>query len=220
MPAPLAFLHTAAVHVRTFEDLVQRLAPGLAVRHRVDEGLLADAQRLGADDPAVAARVHRAMAALAAEGAEVVVCTCSTLGGAAERTPAAGFAALRIDRAMAAQAVARGPRVLVAAALQSTLEPTARLIAESAAAAGREVRVRRLAVAGAWAHFLGGDTARYVDAIVRAVADHAGEADAVVLAQASMAPAVRPLAERGIAALTSPEPGVRAALDRLARRHA
>jgi hypothetical protein len=219
MPAPLAFLHTAAAHASTFERLVQRFAPGLAVRHQVDDVLLADAQRLGADDPALVARVHQAMGALAAEGAVIVVCTCSTLGAAAERTPmGAGFAAMRIDRAMAEHAVALGPRVLVVAALDSTLEPTARLVMESAAAAGRDVRLRRLVVPEAWAHFTDGNTARYIGTIVQAVADHARDTDAIVLAQASMAPAVQPLAERGIAALSSPELGVRAALVRLAGR--
>lgn len=219
MLAALAFLHTAAVHVPTFEALVERMAPGLAANHRVDEALLADAQRLGADDPATVARVHRAIRALADEGAAVVVCTCSTLGEAAERTPTGGrFAALRIDRAMADAAVALGPNVLIVAALESTLDPTTRLIAESAAAAGTDTRIRLCLVPGAWAHFLAGDSARYVDAIVQAVIEHAHEADAIVLAQASMAPAVQPLAERGIAVLASPELGVQAALDRLARR--
>jgi hypothetical protein len=39
----LAFLHTAAVHVDTFERLVRRLAPGMPTRHLVDTSLLAEA---------------------------------------------------------------------------------------------------------------------------------------------------------------------------------
>ena len=73
----------------------------------------------------------------ASDGAAVVACTCSTIGGIAERTATGGaFTAQRIDRAMAERAVRAGPRVLIAAALESTLEPTTALILSTAAQAG------------------------------------------------------------------------------------
>lgn len=215
MPNRIAFLHTSPVHVETFDHLARTLAPGIEVDHIVAEDLLADAQRVGANHPALVQRVRDAMAGAAANGAAIVVCTCSTIGGAAERTPAHGFAVARIDRAMADRAVALGPRILIVAALDSTLEPTAELVRESAAALQTPVTLEPLLVPGAWAHFTRGDRAAYVDAIVAAVRAGAAGFNVVVLAQASMAPAQAHLAGLGIEVLASPVLGVQRALAQL-----
>ena len=125
----IAFLHTSPVHVDTFDRLVKASDPTLQIEHVVAEGLLDEAQRVGADDPALVRRVQDAMVNAAANGAAIVVCTCSTIGGSAERTPThAGFAVARIDRAMADRAVQLGPRILIVAALESTLGPTSKLL--------------------------------------------------------------------------------------------
>jgi hypothetical protein len=69
--------------------------------------------------------VNAAMTAAASNGASMFVCTCSTIGGVAERTSTNGqFVAVRIDRAMADKAVNSGPKILVVASLESTLGPT------------------------------------------------------------------------------------------------
>jgi len=216
MPPHLAFLHTSPVHVATFDELVKAFAPDVRVDHVVDEALLADAQRVGADQPELVARVQAAMAHAARKGASLVVCTCSTIGGAAERTPAAPtFSVARIDRAMADRAVRLGSRILVVAALQSTIEPTVQLIGESAHAAQAKVNVQTLLMAQAWPHFKRGDRTAYVDAVAAAVRDAAPGCHAVVLAQASMAPAADVLRDLGIEVLSSPVLGVRSALARL-----
>jgi NAD(P)H-dependent FMN reductase len=209
----ISFLHTSPVHVPTFEALVRAAAPGLRVAHVVREDLLADAQTEGVDSPALVARVRQA---LAQADARVVVCSCSTLGGIAEDTPTDGaYRVTRIDRAMADAAVRRGPRVLLVAALASTLQPTAALLQSSAERLGTTVVVETLLVAHAWPHFEAGRPRDYIDAIVEAVARVAAGADSVVLAQASMAPAAALLAERGIPALTSPRLGVQHAIELL-----
>lgn len=155
------------------------------------------------------------MAAAAARGASLVVCTCSTIGGVAERTPPnPRFRAARIDRAMADRAVQLGPRILLVAALQSTLEPTRDLLRESAERLGVEIEMEMLCVEQAWPLFERGDTAGYLEAIARAVSAAAG-ADVVVLAQASMAGALPLLEGLGVEVLASPALGIRTALQQL-----
>ncbi|OAK61140.1 Asp/Glu/hydantoin racemase [Variovorax paradoxus] len=205
----IAFLHTAQAHVPTFERLLGEAAPGLSARHVVRDDLLADARAVGVCDPALVARVHAAMQEAASGGAKVVACTCSTIGGIAEQTPVHGrFKALRIDRAMADRAVRTGPRVLVAAALQSTLAPTVNLVLSAASDAGVRVAPEQLLIADAWPHFEAGDIARYAETLATAIRKAAGSADVVVLAQASMAPATALLADLGIDVLSSPALGV------------
>lgn len=221
MSAPrdaLAFVHTAQVHVPTFERLVRGMAPGLRVRHVVREDLLADARVVGVDDAALIERVHQAMHDAAASGAKVVVCTCSTIGAIAERTPTGdAFEAQRIDRAMADRAVRHGGRVLVVAAVESTLAPTMALVLSAAEDAGVAVRPGQLLVAEAWPHFEAGDMVRYAETLAQAIRAKAAAADVVVLAQASMAPVQAVLADLGIEVLSSPALGVRLAVRAAAR---
>ncbi|MFE0795830.1 aspartate/glutamate racemase family protein [Streptomyces mutabilis] len=203
----LALLHTSAVHVPVFDALRDEAHPGLELRHHVDAELLDRARREGprAVTDAVRAVVRRADA----EGARAVLCTCSTIGGVAESVAAdAGVPVLRVDRPMAAAAVAAGSRVVVLAALESTLAPTAELIREEARRAGRAVDVRVSLVEGAWSRFEAGDTEGYLRLVAEAAEAVTG-ADAIVLAQASMAPA-RESAEATVPVLASPAPGLAA----------
>src|SRR5512143_944105 len=125
----LAFLHTAGSHVANFERLVREVDPDLQCRHAVDEELLAAATAAGGVDAALAARIAAAIDTLRAAGARVVVCTCSTIGDAAEAGSREAAPVLRIDRPMAEEAVRREPggaglpprRIAVVAALDTAL---------------------------------------------------------------------------------------------------
>jgi hypothetical protein len=210
LPRPdIVFVHTSPVHVDTFGRLTQAADPALHVEHVVLEHLLAEAQIEGADNPALIKRVQDAMIAAASTGAKMVVCSCSTIGGAAEKTPTGGrFAAARIDRAMADRAVCLGPNVLVVAALESTLGPTTELIRESATALRKQVSIEHLLVREAWPHFQSGEHAAFLGAVAAAVRAALPGPDVVVLAQASMAPAAEALRDVGVEVLASPLLGV------------
>jgi Asp/Glu/hydantoin racemase len=203
----LALLHTSPVHVPVFDALRDEAHPGLELRHHVDAGLLDRARRDGPE--AVAGAVLAVLRQAVAEGARAVLCTCSTIGGVAEAAAdETGVPVLRVDRPMAATAVAAGPRVLVLAALESTLAPTAALIEEEARRADRPVEVRTRLVDGAWRRFEAGDTEGYLRRVAEA-ADAVTGADVIVLAQASMAPARESTTVR-VPVLASPAPGLAA----------
>lgn len=216
----LAFLHTSAVHIPTFENLVQTISPGLKVHHHVDACLLADAQRAGGIDAALGQRIQAAMHDAGKSGSRLVVCTCSTIGAVAESMGKhTDFATARIDRAMADKAVMLGARILMVAALESTLLPTRELLAESARRAGKAVDIRELLVSSAWLHFMSGDRSAYLQDIIANLRQvvHMGDVDVVVLAQASMAAAVDELADLGLPVLASPRLGVASAIAYLDR---
>ncbi|MEV0479320.1 aspartate/glutamate racemase family protein [Streptomyces sp. NPDC050508] len=203
----LALLHTSPAHVPVFDALRDEDHQGLELRHFVDEELLARARREGPE--AVAGAVRDAVDEAVAEGARAVLCTCSTIGGVAETAGAqAGVPVLRGDRPMAAAAVAVGPRVVVAATLESTLQPTVALVEEEGRRIGRPLEVRTLLVAGAWSRFEAGDTEGCARLVADAV-DAVTGADAIVLAQGSMAPAQH-LTTTVIPVLSSPRPGLAA----------
>ena len=70
---------------------------------------------------------------------------------------------------MADRAVRLGPRILVVAALRSTLEPTAQLISQSAAALQAEVVLQPCGSMARGLTSSAGDRGAYIEAIVAAV---------------------------------------------------
>jgi hypothetical protein len=211
----LIFLHTAAVHVQTFDALLRELQPQVRARHLVREDLLAAAQGDDADGQQVKLAVSEAVSEIAAAPGSVVLCTCSTIGGLAEAAAASsGISLIRVDRAMADQAVAMGSNILVAAALESTVAPTEALILESASRAGVTPRIARLLVEDAWPFFQQGDFESYLQCIADALS-MAVEFDVVVLAQASMAGAAELCSALSVPVLSSPRLGLEQALSAL-----
>jgi hypothetical protein len=205
----LAFLHTAAGHVETFDKLARELDGAIAIRHEVRESFLADARAAGAVTDAIRSGVADAVQALAREGAKVIVCTCSTIGGAAEAVKVSEqLTIMRIDRPMAEQAVASGKRILALAALHTTLEPTVALLHQVASGTARRIDVEAVLCAEAWPRFESGDLSGYARVIAESIAQTARSGDVVVLAQASMAPAGPLVSHLGIPVLSSPRSGV------------
>lgn len=204
----LTLLHTSPLHVPVFDALRDEEAPGLALHHLVRPELLDRARAQGPGS--VAEDVAAELGEAARDGARAALCTCSTIGSVAEAAGAAlGLPVLRVDRPMAAAAVATGPRIAVLVAVESTRVPTEELLAQEADRAGREIEVRTVLVAGAWERFEAGDHDGYL-AAVAAAAREIRDADVIVLAQASMAPAADGL-DLDVPVLAGPRTGLRAA---------
>jgi hypothetical protein len=211
----LAFLHTATAHVPTFARIARELAAPVPVRHTVREDLLAQALADGRVTDSTRRATQAEVQRLVAAGARIVLCTCSTLGEAAEATSdVPGKSVLRIDRPMAERAVALGRPILLLAATPTALATAVALLDEAANGVGPVDR-RELLCAEAWMRFQAHDYDGYAAALAQEVDTHARAGDVVVLAQASMAPAVALVSRSDIEVLCSPDSGVRAALSRL-----
>ncbi|AZM56961.1 arylsulfatase [Streptomyces sp. WAC 01529] len=206
----LGLLHTSSAHVPVFDGLRDAHHPGVELRHHVVESLLERARSEGPE--AVAPDVRTALLRAAGAGAAAVLCTCSSIGGVAEAMgPEVGVPVLRVDRPMAAAAVAAGPRIVVLATVESTLGPTVALVEDEARKAGREAEVRSVVVDGAWERFAAGDTEGCAALVARAVSE-VRDADAVVLAQASMAAAEDLVPSGSARVFSSPRVGLDAAV--------
>ena len=204
----LILLHSSPAHIPTFDALRDRLAPDLALDHRVREDWLTEARSevpspsLTAD---ITAEIH------SADGP--VLCTCTTLGEIA-----AEAGALRIDAPMMAEAASVGGAVLMAYALDSTRAPSLTLLQDAMDAAQNNAPIHPLGLTRHWPLFEAGDTSGFAQAIADDIRRHYAAlpfSSVIVLAQASMAPAAEMLADLPIPVLTSPETAFRAALARL-----
>jgi hypothetical protein len=201
-------IHTVASLPETFGRLCDELLPGVEVEHVVDESLLRDTLQAGELTEEVRSRFLERAARALAGAPDAVVLTCSSVGPAAD-----GTAVGRIDRAMADWAVRIGARIGVAATVPTTLGATSDLIRRAAAEAGRRVELRTELAEGAF-RALGEGRGDEHDRLVRAALERlAGWADAIVLAQASMARALGGAGEieaagRRVPVLTSPRLGI------------
>jgi Asp/Glu/hydantoin racemase len=204
----VAFVHTGAVVIAPVADLAREHLSGATTVNYLDDKIVAD---LGDETRAasVPERLIDLVQAAKSAGADLVMLTCSSISQlAAPTAEAVGIPVMRIDEAMADEAVSTGNRIAVLATLQTTLAPTAALIAERAALAGRSPVLTSEVVAGAFDAVAGGDRDTHDRLVAEAIERLAETADVVVLAQASMASAAASVSV-DVPVLTSLQPGIR-----------
>lgn len=203
-------LHTADSNIAVFETTAQALGLGQhQFLHISRPDLLAAAEQAGGLTDEIRQQTADVLLALS-ENADRVLLTCSTLGPAATlASESAAVPVLRVDQALAEQAMKTPGQVVALCAVETTLEPTRQLfmLVENHPLAQLEMRL----VPGAWEKFKQGDPAGYLQTIAAAAdAEYRKGAACVVLAQASMTGAAQ-LTQTGTP-LTSPACGLRAAL--------
>ena len=213
MQPHLAFLHTTPVLIDAFDRLIEEAGLELPIRYIVEEQFLTEARDKGITqdlDERIGGRIRSAVE----EGANVVLCTCSTIGASAEKAnDATDGVIVRVDRPMAERAVELGSRIIIAAALESTLAPTRDLILETARMRQKPVELIEVFCENAWSQFEEGDRQGYYGEIARKIKESAPEGDVIVLAQASMAGAANLCPEISVPILSSPEIGLRYAVN-------
>jgi Asp/Glu/hydantoin racemase len=181
-------VHTLPPLVEQFTALCEEMLPGVRLLHVLDEPLLERIRRHGAATPEDNERLGDHVQIAEAVGASAVLVTCSTVSLSVDairdrfRVPI-----IKIDEAMAAEAVQLGSRIAIVATNVTTVEPSRQLIIEAARRAGCTVTIRLRPVAGALEALLRGDPVEHDRLVERAVRQEAGRCDVVLLAQASMA---------------------------------
>jgi Asp/Glu/hydantoin racemase len=214
MPLTIAYLHTSHVLIPMFADLSKRELAGVEQFHMVDESLIQNTISAKELTKVTIRRVVNMVQSAREGGADAVVVTCSSIGPAVTLARELfDFPVVRVDEAMAEQAVRSGRRIGVAATLRTTLEPTVALLREKALDAGREVDVTESLCEDAFAAVLSGDTATHDRLLLDSLAQLRTCVDVVVLAQASMArvAASMPVVNGYVPILSSPELAVRRA---------
>lgn len=211
--SPLVLLHTAQSNVTAFAKLLAETAPDVPAIHILRDDLLKAAFAAGELTDAIRAETAATVRALAADDAGLVLCTCSTIGpGADDAAKTTPVPILRIDRPMMMAALNAGRRIAVAATFATTMAPTLDLLRQCAREAGKDPQIQEFLFDTARAAFEAGDTEAYLDIIAVGLRQAAQSADVIVLAQASMAPALARLKQRPVPILSSPESGLAAAV--------
>ncbi|USD66891.1 hypothetical protein [Vibrio sp. SCSIO 43136] len=209
----ISFLHTGQIHVDNFERIIKEIAPEVITHHHVDESLLIYAQRHGMDEE-LSSRITTVLDSLS-EKSRLIVVTCSSIGQVAEQLDGLnGCIIQRIDRAMADKAAQLGGKILVLAAVESTLQPTLELLESSMERIEAISDINFHCVKDAWPHFVDGDLEQYHLKIKDGIEANSLGFDVVVLAQASMAGVCQSISS-SMPILSSPRLGVERAVKAL-----
>jgi Asp/Glu/Hydantoin racemase len=191
MPLPepaIAVLHTSPATIEIFGRLLRERLPGRRLINILDDSILPELRDNGGDISAVLPRWHAYARIARDQGAGVILNACSSIGALCAPVEAdLGVTVMRVDSAMARQAVMRGSRIAAVATLKTTLRPTCELLEETARTAGRTPVIEPVLVEGAYEALVAGDKARHDDLLAVALERAAKRSDVVVLAQASMA---------------------------------
>jgi Asp/Glu/hydantoin racemase len=214
MGITIAYIHTSHVLIPLFTGLSKHELPDVEQFHMVDKSLIKNTIRSQELTKTTVRRVLAMVQSARDGGADAVMVTCSSIGAAASMAARLfDFPVIRVDEAMAEQAVWTGRRIGVAATLRTTLEPTVALLEEKAIAASRDVDITKVLCEGAFEAVLSGDTATHDRILTESLTRIASAVDVVVLAQASMARVVAQLPENPsrVPILASPELAVKRA---------
>jgi len=206
----LVIIHTGPVTVQPLNALAPELLPGVRVVNIVDDSLLKDTMAAGQVTPAVTRRLSQYMMIAQDMGADLILNACSSVREAADvAAQLVSVPVAKIDTAMARHAVSSASRIGVAATVQTTLDPTARLIEQTAKDMGKTVSVTRKLCEGAFEALLAGDTQRHDEIVARNLVELASSVDLIVLAQVSMGRVAGSLGDKvAVPVLTSPQLGM------------
>ncbi len=167
---------------------IGQMLPDVHLVSIVDDAIIGECVRAGCVPDGVRERLLTYYRCAEQMGADVILNTCSSVGEVVyEGRKLVSTPIIRIDEAMARQAVRSYRKVAVVATLPTTLQPTARLLLDVAKEEGREVEVVSGLAEGAYQLLISGDPAghdRRIRETVQALVS--GGVECVVLAQASM----------------------------------
>ena len=207
----IAIIHTSFVIVDGITELFNKIIPEAKLVHIVDDSLLPEILAEKKITRKVIRRMLSYFKAAEDTGADVIFNICSTVGEVADiarhmiDTPI-----VKIDEKMAEEAVQRSSKIGVAATLQSTLDPTCRLIEKKASESSKEITIERTLCPGAFDALISGNKDEHDRIVMEHVSQLAEKVEIIVFAQSTMARLLdkmdKDLAKR---ILTSPERGVR-----------
>lgn len=190
----LGLIHTSATLVPIFQKLCNDLLPEVSVFNIVDDSLIKDVINKNKLTNDTARRVVNYVGSAEAAGADLIMVTCSSIGAAVEASAAlTNVPVLRVDQAMAEQAVRTGSRIGVIATLPTTLEPTSDLVRRMAIKAGKEIVLTAKLCDGAFDALMNGNPEKHDEMVSKALIELSANVDVIVLAQASMSRVVETL---------------------------
>lgn len=190
----LAIVHTSHVTIDSLKALASEILPDYEVVNFVDDSILPQLKQNDGKIDDVADRLIHYYQFAEQVGADIILNACSSVGEVVQQgSSQVNVPIVRIDEAMADEAVRRGKRIGVAATLATTLRPTIALVTEKASQSDGEYEIQSLLVSEAFELLIADNKEGHDTVLAEALLKFVQTVDVVVLAQASMARVVERL---------------------------
>ncbi|HBE77636.1 MAG TPA: Asp/Glu/hydantoin racemase [Firmicutes bacterium] len=210
MTKKVAVIHTSFVSVNDLKELFKEIMPQVEMVNIVDDSLLAEVKAHGSITPGIVSRI--CIYAVQAEtlGVDAILNQCSSVGEAVDvarnliRIPY-----IKVDEAMAEEAVKIGGKVSVIATVASTMGPSVRLIKNTAIKMDKKLEVKECLVDGALDVLMKeGNQQKHNRMVLDEIEKVEADSDVIVLAQGSMTVLLPQLQHIKKPVFTSPRLGV------------
>jgi len=209
MSKSVAVIHTGPVTVEPIKQRCKKIIPEVRIINIMDDSLLNDCRAAGGLTKAVTQSMCQYFIIAETMGVDVIFNACSSVGETVDvGRQLVSIPIVKIDEAMAEQAVASGTKIGVVATVPTTLDPTVRLIEAKAKEQGKELAITRALCSKAFDLLLAGKADEHDQEVMDKVKELSATVDVVVLAQCSMARLVPMLSDVPVPVLASPDSGV------------
>ena len=211
----LAIIHTTPVTIEPLKKLAEKYLANYEVVNFLDDTILPSLLSTGGNIEKIEHKlIQYSIFAKEAE-ADIILFACSSVGEVAIKAEQkVGIPVVRIDEAMAEQAVHQGDKIAVIATLSTTLNPTVALLKQKADQFNKNNQILTVLADEAYSALMEGDKERHDTILANEISRLAEVSDVVVLAQASMARVLAHLSEEvKVKCLTSPELGIQRILE-------
>ena len=211
----LAIIHTTPVTIEPLKKLAEKYLANYEVVNFLDDTILPSLLSTGGNIEKIEHKlIQYSIFAKEAE-ADIILFACSSVGEVAIKAEQkVAIPVVRIDEAMAEQAVHQGDKIAVIATLSTTLNPTVALLKQKADQFNKNNQILTVLADEAYSALMEGDKERHDTILANEISRLAEVSDVVVLAQASMARVLAHLSEEvKVKCLTSPELGIQRILE-------
>jgi Asp/Glu/hydantoin racemase len=162
--------------------------PDVRVFNITDDSLLAESLAHNGATPQVIKRIQFYVLAAEAMGADVAMCSCTTVGEATRiARDYASIPVFNIDEPMAREAVRTGRRMGIIATVPTSPAATQRQLERAAQAAGVSISIKIAVNEKAFAHLQNGEIEQHNQLVHREMDRLARKVDVLVLGQISLA---------------------------------
>lgn len=206
----VVIIHTSFISVETLKKLFAEIVPEVELHHIVDDTLLPEIMQSGGVTDALIKRYCAYAVQAESAGADMIFNQCSSIGPAADvAKQMLGIPLLKVDQAMAEEAVEKGTNISVVATIGTTLKPSVALIESVAKEKGKPVNIESVLLPSAYeALFLENDVKKHNKIVSDKIREIEKFSDVIVLAQGSMITLVEEIKDISVPLLTSPRSGV------------
>ena len=203
-------IHTFLYSVEDLKKLFKEKLPEVEMVNIIDDSLLQEALKNKGLTSGIIKRISQYALQAEGMGADCILNQCSSVGAAVDIVQnMLTIPYVKIDGPMAKEAVKLGNTIAVIATAISTIEPSSRLVENTAKKMNKKVTVNRYFAEGAYEALLKeNDREKHNQIVVETIKKAASENDVVVLAQGSMYHLLPLLSDIEVPVLTSLESGV------------